>query len=124
METEGSLLNRQVVNLKLLVLKSHFGGAHERLKPPLRPPRPNRTLGGTNLRADMPDVRSSMSATGGCCGLREAFWELVKAGILASGLETGDSRTSGAPPPSVGLGTFLVCCSRYKALDAAELPLR
>ena len=34
---------------------------HERANPPLRPPRPNRTLGGTKLSADIVDVSSSIS---------------------------------------------------------------
>lgn len=36
----------------------------DRLKPPLRPPRPNRTLGGTNLSADIVEARSSISTSG------------------------------------------------------------
>ena len=38
---------------------------HDRLSPPLRPPpRPKRKLGGTNLRADIVEVRSSTSGSG------------------------------------------------------------
>lgn len=36
---------------------------HDLLSPPLRRPRPNRTLWGTNLRADIVDASSSMSAS-------------------------------------------------------------
>lgn len=36
---------------------------HDLLSPPLRPPRPKRTLGGTNLRADIVDVSLSTSAS-------------------------------------------------------------
>ena len=55
---------------------------HDLLSPPLRPPRPKRTLGGTNLRADIVDASSSTSAS------REeeraevplVFWVLAVAG--------------------------------------------
>ena len=36
---------------------------HDLLSPPLRPPRPNRMLGGTNLSADIVDANSSTSAS-------------------------------------------------------------
>ena len=36
---------------------------HDLLSPPLRPPRPKRTLGGTNFRADIVDASSSTSAS-------------------------------------------------------------
>ncbi len=40
-----------------------FDDLQERDKPPLRPPRPNRTLGGINLRADIVDARLSTSTS-------------------------------------------------------------
>ena len=36
---------------------------HERLNPPRRPPRPNLTLGGMKLSADMVEVSSSISGS-------------------------------------------------------------
>jgi len=44
-------------------IQGGFDTTQERDRPPLRPPRPKRTLGGTNFRADIVDVRSSTSAS-------------------------------------------------------------
>ena len=42
-------------------MKPRIMKTQERLNPPLLPPLPKRTLGGTNFRADIVDVRLSIS---------------------------------------------------------------
>ena len=90
----------------------------DRLRPPLRPPRPNLTLGGTNLRDDIVETSSSTSGSeeGGLVG------------TVFSAFSTGLADSSSA---SVVVATFfeiasppLERCSRWKAREAAELLLR
>ena len=70
------------------VARYHFAGAtsyHDLLSPPLRPPRPNRTLGGTNLRADIVEASSSTSI------LREGeFTEVLSTIFLFAAADGSD----------------------------------
>lgn len=56
-----------LTNIIPMLLDNKPTGVHDRLNPPFRPPRPNRTLGGTNLRALNVDERPSMSISGVVC---------------------------------------------------------
>ena len=90
----------------------------DRLRPPLRPPRPNLTLGGTNLRDDIVETSSSTS------GSEEGGW--VENMFPAVSISFGDGSIG-----SEVLATFseiastpLECCPLWKAREAAELVLR
>ena len=65
-----------------------------------------------------------MSATGDFSDFVEASEERASTGLPASGLEAGGSDASDGLSIILGLGAFLGCWSRCKALEAAELPLR
>lgn len=69
---------------------------HDRLNPPFRPPRPNRTLGGTNLRAFKVDERLSMSTSEGFSWAPEAFPDRMEVGSMAVGMDgiAGSMRAS------------------------------
>lgn len=60
---------------------------HDRLNPPFRPPRPNRTLGGTNLRALKVDERPSMSTSDGFSWATEAFSDRIEVGSTTVGID-------------------------------------
>lgn len=61
--------------------------SHDRLNPPFRPPRPNRTLGGTNLRALKVDERPSISLSEGFSWGKEAFSDWKEVGSTTVGTD-------------------------------------
>ena len=90
----------------------------DRLRPPLRPPRPNLTLGGTNLRDDIEEMSSSTSGSdeGGLVDtVFPAFSIFLADGSFASVVFATFFEIASTP---------LERCSRWKAREAAELVLR
>lgn len=90
----------------------------DRLRPPLRPPRPNLTLGGTNLRDDIVETSSSTSGSeeGGLVDtVFPAFSMFLADGSFASVVFATFFEIASTP---------LERCSRWKAREAAELVLR
>ena len=99
----------QVVETGLVLTTLDATVYHERARPPLRPPRPNRTLGGTKLRADMVDVRLSISVLVACCN-RWAGGNLMVFSAVGLLVVAGDIGSSGELARSRGLvGTLIDC---------------
>ena len=90
----------------------------DRLRPPLRPPRPNLTLGGTNLRDDIVETSSSTS------GSEEGGWVETILPAFSSSFGDGSFGSEVLATFSEIASTPLECCPLWKAREAAELVLR
>ena len=90
----------------------------DRLRPPLRPPRPNLTLGGTNLRDDIVETSSSTS------GSEEGGWVETMSPVFAMSFGDVSFGFEVLAKFSEIASTPLECCPLWKAREAAELVLR
>ena len=81
----------------------------DRLRPPLRPPRPNLTLGGTNLRDDIVEMSSSTS------GSEDGGWVETMFSAFSVPFVEGSFASEGfATFPEIA-STPLEGCPRWKA---------